>query len=45
MGPLQNEKMRMLLCEGVRFGRDGQLTVSGDVLWKFGEAGRDVEGE
>jgi methylated-DNA-[protein]-cysteine S-methyltransferase len=45
MGPLQNEKMRMLLCEGVRFGRDGQLTVGGDAVWKFGKAGRDVDGE
>ncbi|KAH8981884.1 6-O-methylguanine DNA methyltransferase [Lactarius akahatsu] len=37
MGPLQNEKLRMLVCEGVRFGRDGQLSVSQDAVWKFGQ--------
>ncbi|KAI9443556.1 6-O-methylguanine DNA methyltransferase [Lactarius indigo] len=37
MGPLQNEKLRMLGREGVRFGRDGLLSVSEDAVWKFGE--------
>ena len=47
MGPLQNEKMRMLRCEGVQFRRDGQMAVSDDAVWKFGDAGRDadVDGE
>ena len=30
MGPLQNEKMRMLGCKGVRFGRNGQMAVNDD---------------
>jgi hypothetical protein len=33
MGPLQNEKMRTLPRESVRFGRDG---LSDDAVWKFG---------
>ena len=37
MGPLQEEKMRMLRCEGLRFGREGRLAVSQDALWKFEE--------
>ena len=44
MGPLQNEKLRMLLCEGVRFGHDGQLAVSQDAVWKFDDAGEDTDG-
>ncbi|KAF8260269.1 6-O-methylguanine DNA methyltransferase [Lactarius quietus] len=43
MGPLQDEKMRMLLCEGVRFGRDGQAAVSRDALWKFCVAEEDTD--
>ena len=44
MGPLQNEKLRMLLREGVRFGREGQLSaVSQDAVWKFGSAGEDAD--
>lgn len=43
MGPLQNEKLRMLLREGVCFGRDGQLAISQDAVWKFGAAGQDCE--
>lgn len=43
MGPLQNEKLRMLLCEGVRFGRDGQLAVSQGAVWKFDDAGEDTD--
>ncbi|KAH9026060.1 methylated-DNA--cysteine S-met [Lactarius pseudohatsudake] len=42
MGPLQNEKLRMLVREGVRFGRDGQLSVSQDAVWKFGQ---DADGQ
>jgi len=34
MGPLQNEKVRMLVREGVGFARDGKL-VSPDVVWRF----------
>jgi len=34
MGPLQNEKVRMLVREGVSFARDGKL-VSPDVVWRF----------
>jgi methylated-DNA-[protein]-cysteine S-methyltransferase len=37
MGPLQDEKMRMLRCEGLSFGREGRLAVSQDVVWKFEE--------
>jgi hypothetical protein len=37
MGPLQGERMRMLL-EGVRFGHDRQVGVSRDTVWKFGVA-------
>ncbi len=44
MGPLQNEKLRMLVREGVCFGRDGQLSVSQDAVWKFGAAGQDAGG-
>ncbi|KAF8260267.1 6-O-methylguanine DNA methyltransferase [Lactarius quietus] len=43
MGPLQDEKMRMLLCEGVRFGRDGQVAVNRDAVWKFGVAEEDTD--
>jgi len=36
MGPLQNEKLRMLVREGVVFGRGGKMSVSPDaVLWQF----------
>lgn len=34
MGPLQDEKVRMLAREGVGFARDGKL-VSPDVVWRF----------
>lgn len=34
MGPLQNEKVRMLAREGVSFARDGKL-VNPDVVWRF----------
>ncbi|KAI9446996.1 6-O-methylguanine DNA methyltransferase [Lactarius psammicola] len=43
MGPLQNEKLRMLIREGVRFGRDGQLSVSQDAVWRFGADGQDAD--
>ena len=43
MGPLQEEKMRMLRCEGLRFGREGRLAVSQDALWKFGAAEEDTD--
>ena len=42
---MQNEKMRMLRCEGVQFRRDGQMAVSDDAVWKFGDAGRDADGD
>jgi len=36
MGPLQNEKLRMLVREGVGFGKGGKMMISGDdVLWQF----------
>lgn len=35
MGPLQNEKVRMLMQEGVEFGKDGKMLVSRDAVWKF----------
>lgn len=35
MGPLQNEKVRMLVREGVGFGRDGKMAVSPDAVWRF----------
>jgi methylated-DNA-[protein]-cysteine S-methyltransferase len=35
MGPLQNEKVRMLVREGVSFGRDGMVAVSPDAVWRF----------
>ena len=31
MGPLQNEKMRMLGCKGVRLG-NGQMAVNDDAM-------------
>jgi len=37
MGPLQNEKLRMLIHEGVGFGRDGKVLVSRDAVWDFGD--------
>jgi hypothetical protein len=41
MGPLQNEKLRMLVREGVVFGKGGKMSVSPDaVLWQFGADGR-----
>jgi methylated-DNA-[protein]-cysteine S-methyltransferase len=43
MGPLQNEKLRMLIHEGVGFGRDGKMLVSRDAVWQFG--GRPGEEE
>ena len=36
MGPLQNEKLRMLVREGVGFGKGGKMMISrDDVLWQF----------
>jgi hypothetical protein len=36
MGPLQNEKLRMLVREGVVFGKGGKMSVGPDaVLWQF----------
>lgn len=35
LGALQNEKVRMLVCEGVGFGKDGKMLVSQDAVWKF----------
>ncbi|KAI0301231.1 6-O-methylguanine DNA methyltransferase [Multifurca ochricompacta] len=35
MGPLQNEKLRMLAHEGVDFGKDGKRLVSRDAVWMF----------
>jgi methylated-DNA-[protein]-cysteine S-methyltransferase len=35
MGPLQNEKVRMLVREGVSFGRDGKVAISPDAVWRF----------
>jgi hypothetical protein len=35
MGPLQNEKVRMLVREGVSFGRDGKVAVNPDAVWRF----------
>jgi hypothetical protein len=41
MGPLQNEKLRMLVREGVAFGKGGKMAVGLDaVLWQFGADGR-----
>ena len=41
MGPLQNEKLRMLVREGVVFGKGGKMSVGPDVvLWQFGVDGR-----
>ncbi|KAH9983007.1 6-O-methylguanine DNA methyltransferase [Russula compacta] len=37
MGPLQNEKLRMLVREGVGFGRDGKMLVSREAVWRFEE--------
>jgi methylated-DNA-[protein]-cysteine S-methyltransferase len=42
MGPLQNEKVRMLVQEGVEFGKDGKILVSRDAVWKF-DGGLDAE--
>jgi methylated-DNA-[protein]-cysteine S-methyltransferase len=42
MGPLQNEKLRMLVREGVGFGRDGKMLVSRDAVWRF-EGGPGAE--
>ncbi|KAH9979908.1 6-O-methylguanine DNA methyltransferase [Lactifluus volemus] len=42
MGPLQNEKVRMLAQEGVEFGKDGKMLVSRDVVWKF-DGGLEAE--
>jgi len=38
MGPLQNEKLRMLVREGVGFGKGGKMMMIGadTVLWQFG---------
>ena len=39
IGPLQNEKLRMLIREGVGFGKGGEMVISGgDVLWQFDAA-------
>lgn len=35
VGPLQNEKLRMLVREGVGFGRDGKMLVSREAVWRF----------
>lgn len=43
IGPLQNEKLRMLVHEGVDFGRDGKVLVSRGAVWQFG--GRPGEDE
>ncbi len=41
MGPLQNEKLRMLVREGVVFGKGGKMSVGPDaVLWQFDADGR-----
>ena len=41
MGPLQNEKLRMLAREGVVFGKGGKMLVGPDaVLWEFDADGR-----
>lgn len=41
MGPLQNEKLRMLVREGVVFGKGGKMSVSPDAaLWQFDADGR-----
>ncbi|KAI0249049.1 methylated-DNA--cysteine S-met, partial [Lactifluus subvellereus] len=29
------KKVRMLVCEGVDFGKDGKMLVSQDAVWKF----------
>jgi len=42
LGPLQNEKVRMLVCEGVDFGKDGKMLVSQDAVWKF-ESRQDAD--
>jgi hypothetical protein len=42
MGPLQNEKLRMLVREGVVFGKGGKMSASPDaVLWQFDADGAD----
>lgn len=38
MGPLQNEKVRMLVCEGVGFGRDGKVAIGPDAVWRFDDS-------
>ena len=41
MGSLQNEKLRMLVREGVVFGKGGKMSVSMNaLLWQFDEDGR-----
>ena len=42
MGPLQDAKVRMLVQEGVDFGKDGKLLVSQGAMWKF-DWGLDAE--
>ncbi|KAH9172362.1 methylated-DNA--cysteine S-met, partial [Lactarius sanguifluus] len=41
-GDASAKKLRILVREGVRFGRDGQLSVSQDAVWKFGQ---DADGQ
>ena len=41
MGPLQNEKLSMLVREGVDFGKGGKVVINSDaVLWQF-DVGED----
>ena len=41
MGPLQNEKLSMLVREGVDFGKGGKVVTNSDaVLWQF-DVGED----
>jgi alkylated DNA nucleotide flippase Atl1 len=39
MRRLQNEKVRMLIREGVSFGRDGKVAVGPDSVWRFENGG------
>jgi len=42
MGPLQNEKLHMLVREGIVFGKRGKMSVNTDgLLWQFGRPGAD----
>jgi methylated-DNA-[protein]-cysteine S-methyltransferase len=42
MGPLQNEKVRMLVCEGVGFGKGGKMMIRPEtVLWQFDGDGEE----